>query len=218
MLPSLALIALAGCPRAGVRVIEPLPPPLMEPVAPLGQREREDRPPPSPPSAGEGRPGWGWIPDRGISRRWNCIVIHHTATAAGSAAMIDRWHREKGWEGLGYHFVIGNGTHSGDGEVEVGYRWIRQEQGAHCRLSPAHARRRGTAEGYYNEHGIGIVLVGNFDQTAPTERQMDALARLVRFLMERCNIPESRIFLHGDVDQTRCPGSRFSLAELKRRL
>jgi 5-methylcytosine-specific restriction endonuclease McrA len=37
--------------------------------------------------------------------------------------MFDRSHRDKGWDELGYHFVIGNGTSSGDGVVEVGTRW-----------------------------------------------------------------------------------------------
>ncbi len=43
--------------------------------------------------------------------RWTQIVVHHTGTAAGTPAAIDRNHREvRKWEnGLGYHFLIGNG-------------------------------------------------------------------------------------------------------------
>src|SRR5574342_132619 len=50
--------------------------------------------------------------------QWKYIVIHHSATEKGNAARFDEYHRKKrGWEyGLAYHFVIGNGTLSGDGE------------------------------------------------------------------------------------------------------
>jgi len=92
--------------------------------------------------------GAGW--DVRLGRNWRHIVIHHSATATGSAASFDREHRERGWEGLGYHFVIGNGTGTGDGQVEVGYRWRNQQRGAHA----------GNLE--YNEYGIGICLVGDF--------------------------------------------------------
>src|SRR5205809_827024 len=76
--------------------------------------------------------------------------LRDAGSASGSAAEFDKYHRSKGWDGLGYHFVIGNGTGSGDGQVEVGYRWKRQMVGAHA----------GNAE--YNQRGIGICLVGDF--------------------------------------------------------
>jgi len=61
------------------------------------------------------------------------IVIHHSATENGNAAIFDRMHREHNhWDGVGYDFVIGNGTNSGDGEVEVTFRWQGQIAGAHC--------------------------------------------------------------------------------------
>ena len=33
--------------------------------------------------------------------------------------------------GLAYHFVIGNGTSTGNGQIEVGDRWRRQINGGH---------------------------------------------------------------------------------------
>ncbi|MCD8350493.1 MAG: hypothetical protein LUC93_07785, partial [Planctomycetaceae bacterium] len=51
--------------------------------------------------------------------RWRNIVVHHTATERGDPVAIDRFHREvKKWEnGLGYHFLIGNGDGLGAREV-----------------------------------------------------------------------------------------------------
>ena len=66
-------------------------------------------------------------------RRWEYIVIHHSATAKGNAARFDYYHKKKkGWEyGLAYHFVIGNGSFSGNGEIEVSNRWEMQIHGLH---------------------------------------------------------------------------------------
>jgi hypothetical protein len=146
-------------------------------------------------------PGWN-VP---IARPWKYIVIHHSATDTGSAASFDREHRERGWDGLGYHFVIGNGTGSGDGQVEVGYRWRQQLRGAHA----------GNLD--YNERGIGLCLVGDFEKSYPTARQMDSLNALVRFLQARCGITANNIIGHDDVPgkKTRCPGRNFSVAAFR---
>lgn len=151
-----------------------------------------------------------WDPPGGITRQWRYIVIHHSASDIGSLGKLDQWHKDKGWDGCGYHFVIGNGTDSGDGQIQASRRWLEQGIGAHTRLNPAFARDRGLETNYYNECGIGVVLVGNFDTGAPDPRQMAALARLLNYLMARCQIPESRVVTHGGVDQTHCPGHYFS--------
>src|SRR5580765_4139378 len=64
--------------------------------------------------------------------RWRWIVVHHSGIKYGNAEIYDRQHRERGMEnGLSYHFVIGNGIDSGDGEIEVGGRWLKQLKGGH---------------------------------------------------------------------------------------
>jgi len=151
----------------------------------------------------------GWTPTAGISDRWTCIVIHHSADDRGTPASIDRAHRLRGWDELGYHFLIGNGDGYPDGQVYVGSRWQKQKHGAHCKV-PGN---------YYNEHGIGICLVGNFDEHAPSEAQMQALARLILFLEDRCGFGYDRILTHGGITgKTRCPGRYFSMNDLYRRI
>lgn len=147
-----------------------------------------------------------WTP-RTASRDWQWIVIHHSATPNGSASVFDRQHRAKGWDELGYHFVIGNGTNSGDGQVEVGSRWPVQKWGAHAK----------TADNRYNEQGIGICLVGNFENTRPTARQMQSLSKLVAYLMQTYRIPASRVIGHRDTGKsTDCPGRNLNIAEVRR--
>jgi hypothetical protein len=151
-----------------------------------------------------------WMPPSNLEKNWTAIVIHHSATSKGNATIFDKWHREKNhWKGVGYNFVIGNGTDSADGQVEVTFRWTQQETGAHT---------GGTPGNWANRDAIGICLVGNFNQTYPTRRQMQSLAQLVNFLQKRYHIPTSRIYGHGTTPGARitdCPGKYFSMAGFK---
>ena len=146
-----------------------------------------------------------WIPNV-TPRPWKWIVIHHSATPAGNAAVFDKMHREKGWDELGYHFVIGNGPQSGDGQIEVGPRWPKQKWGAHAK----------TPNNEFNERGIGICLVGNFDVERPTPAQMRSLTRLVAYLMRTYNISPRDVIGHGETKATDCPGRYMNVAAVRR--
>jgi hypothetical protein len=144
--------------------------------------------------------------DEGVqARRWTHIVLHHSAGPSGNAQAFDRLHRkERRWKhGLGYNFVIGNGTLSGDGEIEVGHRWRRQMHGAHCKADTM------------NQRGIGICFVGDFESgTGPTQAQIHAGLALVTYLAKRFDIEPKHILGHRDVDgaETLCPGQTFPIA------
>jgi len=210
------LAAAVGCQKQARLIQDPPPPyfgprlaaaPVIAARAPCNEPTRTLELPASPPRVAAAGPA-AWRPS-GLERLWQFIVVHHSATPTGCAAEFDRMHRAKGWDELGYHFVVGNGTGSGDGEVEIGGRWITQKHGAHTKV-----------EGHpeYNDVGIGICLVGNFDVTRPTEAQMQSLVRLVRFLKDRYNISRNHIYGHGQLKPTDCPGRNFSYADLFRRL
>jgi N-acetyl-anhydromuramyl-L-alanine amidase AmpD len=163
---------------------------------------------PSPPSAlmAADRSSGGLKIDRG---RWKYIVLHHSATQRGNAERFAQWHRRRmRVQDVGYHFVIGNGDGSPDGRIELCPRWRRQEAGAHCRVD-------GRPE--YNRRGIGICLVGNFQQHAPTQRQMESLDLLVRYLQKLCDIADEDVVMHGDLKATECPGRYFRQAWRARR-
>ena len=152
-----------------------------------------------------------WRPPR-RSRNWQAIVIHHMASGAGNAAVIHRIHRSKGWDGIGYHFVIGNGTLTEDGSVELGYRWKTQEVAAHCK-----APRKGDPN-WWNRNSIGICLIGHFNETEPTRKQMDTLVRLIRSLMAEYDIPAHEVRPHSGLRKTDCPGKLFPWNEMMRRI
>ncbi len=136
-------------------------------------------------------------------RPWRYIVLHHSASASGNYDQIDREHRKiLGYDGCGYHFVIGNGAGSADGQIEVAQRWDNQKQGVHCR----NARSQDM-----DEYGIGICLVGDLDQQPPTPRQVAAAQALVGYLSRRYRIEPSHISTHSHFasTQTVCPGKFF---------
>lgn len=139
---------------------------------------------------------------------WQYIVLHHSGSREGNAAYFDNYHREKKkWKfGLAYHFVIGNGTKSGDGVIEVGQRWKDQIHGAH------------TSNMDLNRIAIGICLVGNFEkQTSVSAQQFGSMVRLVTYLCKRYNIPLSNVIVHRQIKKghTVCPGKHFPMDELK---
>lgn len=144
------------------------------------------------------------------SHKWKYIVIHHSVTDSGDARSLDQIHRRRGFDrGLGYHFVIDNGTKTRvDGQIEASPRWIKQMDGAHCNL------------GGMNECGIGICLVGDFTHEPPTRKQMDSLVLLVNTLRKYYRIPLGRVIRHKDVlgKRTECPGNSFPWQAFKKRL
>ena len=137
---------------------------------------------------------------RVVPGRWKYVVVHHSGTPSGNAKIFDYFHRNiRGMEnGLAYHFVIGNGHDSGDGEIEVGDRWMRQIQGGHLRSDEL------------NEIALGICFVGDFNSERPTKKQIAAAIELITYLNERCGTPP--IFkAHREINPkpTECPGKNF---------
>lgn len=142
-------------------------------------------------------------------RRWRWVVAHHSAIEDGNAKAYDAAHRRRGMEnGLAYDFVIGNGRDSGEGEIEIGPRWRKQLDGGHVRSS------------FYNQHGIGICLVGNFENRRPSGKQMASFTALVDWLRDTARLgakPGFTVHRWVDKNHTVCPGRYFPYAEMRRR-
>ncbi len=145
-------------------------------------------------------------PDREAERPWRYLVIHHSGAPSGSVESIDAEHRERTdrdgrpWLGIGYHFVIGNGRGMDDGAIAPTFRWRAQLHGAHA------------GQAKYNEQGLGICLIGNFDEQAPTLRQEQAARQLIGELRRRYAISRSHVLRHMDLKQTACPGKQLPLS------
>ncbi|HLS28373.1 MAG TPA: LysM peptidoglycan-binding domain-containing protein [Opitutales bacterium] len=141
-----------------------------------------------------------------ISRNWQYIVVHHSGVNNGNARSYDRFHRNQMRmpNGLAYHFVIGNGIDSRNGEIEIGNRWLKQLQGGHVRNYRV------------NETGIGICLVGNFEVRHPTAQQLAAMNELIHYLKYELLGGRGKVTVHREIDgnRTLCPGKNFPIAQL----
>lgn len=124
-------------------------------------------------------------------RKIDKIIIHCSATPEGrdiTAEMIDTWHKERGYNGIGYHYVIYLDGSVHDGRpVDV--------PGAHCKGQ--------------NAHSIGICYIGGMSRDnkramdTRTPAQKDALVKLVRELKER--YPNATIHGHNEFAAKDCP-------------
>ncbi len=141
-------------------------------------------------------------------RPWSLVVVHHSAIERGNAAIYHRNHLRRGMvNGLAYHFVIGNGLDSRDGEIEIGVRWLQQLEGGHV----------GSAR--VNAVGIGICLVGNFEEGRPSSKQLSSLKALIGYLRQNAMVDGFEVKGHREIagERTVCPGRNFPLAELRAR-
>ncbi len=124
------------------------------------------------------------------------IILHCSDSEFGDADLIDQWHRERGWSGCGYHFVITNGVIQAhekylpfnDGLVQVG-RDINKT-GAHCKG--------------HNTGSIGICLIGRHGFTA--KQLYEALPELLRMLMFDHEISLDQVHGHFEFSRKKsCP-------------
>ena len=125
------------------------------------------------------------VPTRADADGWKFIYIHHSATASGNAMTLGQTP-----DGLGDHFVIGNGDGCADGEIQMSRRWMQQ-------LAPGSPRGVNI-----NPRCISICLIGDFDNLPPTPAQVHRLAQLVSTLQNRLRIDGKSVWF---LDQTGSP-------------
>ncbi|HEX2858691.1 MAG TPA: N-acetylmuramoyl-L-alanine amidase [Alphaproteobacteria bacterium] len=100
----------------------------------------------------------------------NKHIIHCSDSEVGDVKLIRQWHIERGWQDVGYHFIIRR-----DGEIEVGR--TLEEMGAHCQGQ--------------NADSIGTCLVGVRDFTPGQFAALKRVHGMVRSLF-----PGVRVFNH----------------------
>ena len=141
------------------------------------------------------------------------MVVHNSGTRQGNARVFDYYHRHVRHmqNGLAYHFVIGNGTSTGNGQIEVGDRWRRQINGGHVHSDNL------------NNIALGICLVGDFNHSQPTPAQLQSCEELIRYLRQHCGKIGNHYMLvkpHREMNPPRwatdCPGDAFPYSWFRR--
>lgn len=122
------------------------------------------------------------------------LVIHHAAAENTSVQTIHKWHKGKGWAGIGYNFYIRQ-----DGTIYKGRGW--ENIGAHTKN--------------YNSRSVGICFEGNFDSTSKSmpNSQYNSGAAIIAAALEKYPAIYT-ICGHKSLDSTACPGQYFPLDKL----
>ena len=128
-------------------------------------------------------------------RKITLIVIHCSAVRpdqTSSAKEIEKWHKDRGFNGIGYHYVVRR-----NGEIEPG----RPESviGAHCHVKGQN----------HNKHSIGVCYEGGYDiRGQPADTRTEAQKAAMRQLLEDLHrrYPRAVIVGHHDLyPPTPCP-------------
>ena len=119
-------------------------------------------------------------------RKINKIFIHHSASTFGDVEIIDKWHKERGFDEIGYHFVILT-----NGFIEFGRDL--NKVGAHVKG--------------HNTGSIGICMIHDKDQIYSVDQIISAF-KLSAHLCREFNIKIENILGHCEVDSNKpdCPG------------
>lgn len=123
------------------------------------------------------------------TRYINEIVLHCSATAEGKDFTVEdirRWHKQRGFSDIGYHFVIYR-----DGSIHTG---------RDINIIGAHATG-------HNANSIGICYIGGVasDGKTPkdtrTKEQKQSMLKLVKELISKYNIPVKNVIGHRDTSK-----------------
>ncbi|MBL8964472.1 MAG: N-acetylmuramoyl-L-alanine amidase [Phycisphaeraceae bacterium] len=206
-------VVLLGCQSSGARSRSAFVPgpvfPGNEPVAvstppPAGPAPRPIQSPASMSETGGFVPRAAWNrsppvisraqPMNGINR----LTVHHSAipndslrSQADVAKMLNGIRHEhmnrrgEPFADIGYHYIID----------PAGRVW----EGRTTALQGAHVAGN-------NEHNLGVMLLGNFQNQAPTSAALSSLDSFVAVQMRRYNIPVSRVHTHMEIGKSACPG------------
>ena len=124
-------------------------------------------------------------------RHINKIIIHCSDSPWGDAEVIDGWHKERGWSGIGYHAVILNGHRKGSINFDEGTDGLLQmgrpieKVGSHCYG--------------HNKDSLGICLIG---VEAFTPKQYYSLRQIVDVWRQLYEVSDGMIRGHRDFQLT----------------
>ncbi len=127
------------------------------------------------------------------------LVIHHSEREEDSAEFIRERHLKRGFEDIGYHYLID----------EKGNLFF----GRSIEFCGAHVYG-------HNTNSLGICLMGNFDKKNPSKIQMNKLVLFIKDLLKKYNLSPEKVLGHREFKGVTksCPGKFVNMEELRRKL
>jgi N-acetylmuramoyl-L-alanine amidase len=113
----------------------------------------------------------------------NRVIFHHSASDTGTVDEIRQWHTARGFNDIGYHYIIPRNSHF--------------EPGRKLQLIGAHTSGR-------NADSVGVCIIGHLSRTEPTDNQINQAARLYHDL---CRAYGKRLKIEFHHEE--CPGIKL---------
>ena len=132
------------------------------------------------------------------TRTINEIILHCSATPEGKDYSVDtirKWHLQRGFSDIGYHYVI--------------YRDGSIHNGRDVNISGAHCTN-------HNSKSIGVCYIGGLDSTGKnakdtrTNAQKKSLVSLVKQLMSIYKLSTSNVHCHNEYANKACPSFKIN--------
>ena len=119
------------------------------------------------------------------------IIVHCSATPEGKDFTVDdirKWHRQRGFTDVGYHYIVYRNGHVMDGrDVDL--------VGAHCTN--------------HNAHSIGVCYIGGMDSVNKNPKDTRTLAQKAALLSLLVDLKKiyycAKIYGHRDFASKACP-------------
>ncbi len=136
---------------------------------------------------------WRWNGSLSTRAHTDYIALHHAEASTCTAEQVDRWHKENGWTGIGYHFFVRK-----DGSIYRGRPLTAM--GAHV--------------SGMNNRSIGICAEGKYSTETMPDAQKRAICRLLVYLKDNY-YPNAKIVGHKEIGDSDCPGRNYPLEDIK---
>ena len=133
------------------------------------------------------------------------IILHCSASDFGTALTIDKWHKERGWSGIGYHAVIMNGIpHASyltagrdgtsfrvkvlNGQIEMGRAFDADDD--------IDAHEQGAHAFGFNKDTMALCLIGNENFT---RQQIISAVKVVKWWGYQFGVKSHNVIGHGEL-------------------
>lgn len=138
------------------------------------------------------------------------IIVHSSASPWGNALVIDQWHRERGWRGIGYHAVILNGfPHTSywctDRRIKI-YNGVIEPGRALDADNDIDSWEQGAHAYGYNENTVSVCLIGGEYTSVGetkfedfTKNQIISLVKLVKLWQFQFRISTENVLGHSEL-------------------
>jgi len=137
------------------------------------------------------------------------IIVHNTDSNWGDVEAVDAWHKQRGWDGIGYHFLITNAYPKYENlklrkpDLEADGMIL---EGRELHKIGAHTKG-------HNYDSVGIALVGT---DVFSKMQIYSLQQLLKLLMKQFNLTVYDIYGHYEFNHGKsCPNINMDYFRLE---